>query len=171
MQIIQVCWHGEACSRPRAEAGHQVPAAITPAARGSPALSPPAWCAAGAPARPGTHAGLVAGLVEGERTGGSRIGQAGDVHAAGGRAAVPGKGRAAGDHLRRVPVHEGPVRFQQLAAQRSGAGPVTVGTEELHTRSLSARGTRRRAGAVQSTQFRVLDGMIIESAAAAQIGG
>src|SRR5215813_13907376 len=82
-------------------------------------------------------AGLVARLVEGERAGGSGIGQADDVHAAGGRVAVVGEGRAAGDHRRLVPVDVGPVLFQQLLAQRHGGGPVAVVAEELHAHSLA----------------------------------
>src|SRR5215472_10682808 len=82
------------------------------------------------------HSGLVAGLIEGERAGGRGIWQADDVHAAGGRPAVAGEGRAAGDHLLLVPVHVGPVLLKQLAAQRHRTGPVTVKAEELHARNL-----------------------------------
>ena len=51
--------------------------------------------------RPGRH---------GEVGGG--IGQAEDVNAAGGRVVGGGQGRAAGDHLRLVQVHVGPVLLQ-----------------------------------------------------------
>jgi hypothetical protein len=92
------------------------------------------------------HPRLVVGLVEGERPGGGRVGQVDDVHAAGGRFAVGGEGRAASDHLLRVPVHVGPVLFQQLVAQAEGAVPVAVVAEELHGHSFV--GVRRRLNGI-----------------------
>ena len=56
-------------------------------------------------------------------------------HAAGER--IAGEGRAAGDHLRLVAVHVGPVLFQQFLAQRHRAEPVAVIAEELHADSLN----------------------------------
>src|SRR5262249_19889208 len=67
-----------------------------------------------------------------ERAGGGRIGKVNDVHAAAGRVTIIEQGRAAGDHLRLIPVHVGPMLFQQFVAQRHRAGPVAVVAEELH---------------------------------------
>ena len=99
-QLVPVRRHGEVGGLPRAEAEHQVPVAAGPAAGEVPHgaaqhVAPPAQ------QHVPVHAGLVVGLVEGERAGGGGIGQVDDVHAAGGRVAVAGEGRAAGDHLRR----------------------------------------------------------------------
>jgi hypothetical protein len=132
---VPVGRHREVGGLPRAEAEHQVPVAAGPAA-GEVPHGAPQRVAPPAQQHVPVHTGLVVGLVEGERPGGGRIGQVHDVHAAGGRVTVVGEGRAAGDHLRRKPVHVGPVLFQQLVAQRRGAGPITVVAEELHAPSL-----------------------------------
>ncbi len=134
-QLVPVRRHGEVRARARAETEHQVLVTAGPAAgevphRALKQVAPPAQ------QHVPVHAGLVVGLVERERAGGSGIGQADDVHAAGGRVAVAGEGRAAGDHLCLVPVHVRPVLFQQLLAQRQRAGPVAVVAEELHAHSL-----------------------------------
>jgi len=130
-QLVPVRRHGEIGFLSLAEAEHQVPVAAVPAAREVPhgalqQVAPPAQ------QHVTVHAGLIVRLVEGERAGRGGPWQGEDVHAAGGRVTVSGQGRAAGDHLRLVAVHVGPVVFQQLVAQRHGAGPVAVVAEEIH---------------------------------------
>src|SRR5215813_1962422 len=135
-QLVPARRHGKVRGRARAEAEHQVPV-TTGGAAGEVPHGAPQQVAPPAQQHVPVDAGLVARLVEGERAGGSGIGQADDVHAAGGRVAVVGEGRAAGDHRRLVPVDVGPVLFQQLLAQRHGGGPVAVVAEELHAHSLA----------------------------------
>ena len=134
-QLVPVGRHGEVGSLARAQAEHQVPVTTGPASGEVPhgaaqRVAPPAQ------QHVPVHPGLIVGLVESERPGGSGIGQVDDVHAAGGRISVVGEGGAAGDHLRRIPVHVGPMLFQQFIAQCHRAAPVTVVAEELHATSL-----------------------------------
>jgi hypothetical protein len=106
-----------------------------PGRRGSPTWWAPTDCATDAAARPGTR--RPGSRARRRRKRGRQRGrQADDVHAAGGRLAVVGQGRAAGDHPGRVPVHVGPMLFQQLFAQPHRAGPIAVVAEELHAHSL-----------------------------------
>ena len=120
-QLVMIPRYREVGGLPRAEAEHQEPVAA-----GRPAWEVPHRAAHHVvpPAQQHVlvHAGLVARLVEGECAGGSGIRQVEDVHAPGGRVAVAGEGRAAGDHLLLVPVHVRLVLFQQFVAQRHEPG-------------------------------------------------
>ena len=102
--------HGKVGGLPGAEAEHQVAITSGPAA-GEVLMVRPEKFAPPAQQHVPVHTGLVAGLVEGERAGGGGIEPADDVHAAGGRVAVAGEGRATGDHLRLARVHVGRVLF------------------------------------------------------------
>jgi hypothetical protein len=96
----------------------------------------------------GVHAGPVVRFLEGEHARGVGTGQIDEVHAAGRDRLVSRERGTPGDHGVGIPVHERPVIFDQLLAQRHRARTVPTVEEVLHIKPFpggrAGRGMRRR---------------------------